>query len=311
MRNTLPERRSRYVRCRLPLVLALLLPLIAGCGRQAPPASTGKLRVVTTMSILQDMINRVGGDRVEVQNIIPMGAGPESYQPKPQDAAAIAAADIVFYNGTGLEDWLQDLFESAGGTAQPRIGLSDGLPAIGASAEFSAGNPHFWLDPQYGIKYVERIRDALSTLDPEHAATYRANAQAYIAELRALDSRLAEQANKIPLSQRKFVTNHDAFPYFARRYGFRIVDTILPSAEAQLSAAHVRQLVEKIRAENVRVIFAESQFRPEIARQLAEDAAIAVVATLYTDTLGPDAPTYAAMLEYNMQQIVSALTSAP
>ena len=299
--------RPAATRWRYAVLLVLLCPLCIGCGRQPPARADGKLQVVTTMSILQDMIQRVGGEHVEVRNILPVGAGPESYQPKPQDAAAIAAAKIVFYNGTGLEDWLQDLFESAGGAGQPRVALSDGLPALDATEEFSRGNPHFWLDPQFGITYVERIRDALSRVDPEHAASYHANAQAYIAELRALDARLLEQANKIPLSQRKLVTNHDAFPYFAKRYGFRVVGTILPSAEAQLSAAQIKRLVETIKAEQVPAIFAESQFRPEITRQLAADANVKTVATLYTDSLGPGTPTYADMLQYNMNQIVSAL----
>ena len=288
---------------------ALVGLLLAGCGRPAPAAS-GKLQVVTTMSILEDMISRVGGDQVEVRNVLPPGAGPESYQPRPGDAAAIAAAQIVFFNGTGLEDWIEDLFATAGGADQPRISLSEGLPAIGANEEFSSGNPHFWLDPRYGMRYVERIRDELSSVDPEHAETYHANANAYLQELRALDARLLEQANTIPPEQRKLITNHDAFPYFAQRYGFEVIGTILPSADAGLSAGQVKHLVDLIKAENVRAIFAESQFRPEITRQLAEDAGVETVATLYTDTLGEQAPTYVAMLEYNMAQIVSALSAS-
>jgi zinc/manganese transport system substrate-binding protein/manganese/iron transport system substrate-binding protein len=262
------------------------------------------------MSILQDMIHHVGGERVEVRNIIPMGAGPESYQPKPQDVRATAAAQIVFYNGTGLEDWLKGLFDAAGRPGQRRVGLSDGLPAIDKSSEFSAGNPHFWLDPQYGITYVERIRDELRAADKDGAATYSANAQAYIAELRALDAKLAEQAIRIPLQQRKLVTNHDAFPYFAARYGFQIVGNILPNADSQLSAARIKQLADLIKVQHVRAIFAESQFRPEITRQIAEDAGVKIIATLYTDSLGKDAPTYTAMLQYDMNQIVSALLSS-
>ena len=289
--------------------MSLALLLVAGCGRQPAGNATGKLQVVTTMNILQDMITRVGGDLVEVRNILPPGAGPESYQPRPGDAAAIAAAKIVFYNGTGLEGWIEDLFSTAGGTDQPRVSLSEGLPALDANEEFSSGNPHFWLDPQYGMHYVERIRDGLIGVDPEHAETYRANAARYLEELRELDQRLLEQANKIPSERRKLITNHDAFPYFARRYGFQVIGTILPSADAGLSAGQVKQLVDLIKAENVRAIFAESQFEPEVTRQLAEDAGVETIATLYTDTLGEQAPTYVAMLEYNMTQIVSALST--
>lgn len=305
------------MRCRLTLALrcaslrlaatVVLLLFLAGCGAQ-PAADAGqRLRVVTTMSILQDMIQQVGGNRVEVRNIIPLGAGPESYQPKPQDAQAIASAKVVFYNGTGLEDWLKRLFESAGSPDQRRVALSEGLPALDKSDQFSAGNPHFWLDPQYGITYVERIRDTLSAVDSDGAAVYRSNTERYTAELRSLDAKLQDQVTTIPAAQRKLVTNHDAFPYFAKRYGFQIIGNLLPSADAQLSAAQVKQLVDRIKAEHVRAIFAESQFRPEVTRQLAQDAGIKTVATLYTDTLGPDVPSYASMLQYDMDQIVSAL----
>jgi ABC-type Zn uptake system ZnuABC Zn-binding protein ZnuA len=308
MRHLAPSHRRLYGTCRL-ITAGLIVVLLAGCGRQQAASSGDKLQVVTTMAILQDMISRVGGDLVEVRNILPPGAGPESYQPKPGDAAAISAAKIVFYNGTGLEGWLNDLFTTAGGTNQPRISLSEGLPAIGASEEFNSGNPHFWLDPQYGMIYVERIRDGLSVADPEHAAAYRANADTYLAELRALDSRLLEQANTVPIDKRKLITNHDAFPYFAQRYGFEVIGTILPSADTGLSAGQVKQLIDLIKAQNVQAIFAESQFKPEITQQLAKDAGVKTVATLYTDTLDEHAPTYMAMLEYNMNQIVSALLS--
>ncbi len=289
------------------IIIAILILLATGCGRQETATSGDRLQVVTTMAILQDMIMHVGGDLVDVRNILPPGAGPESYQPRPGDAAAIAAAKIVFYNGTGLESWLNDLFATAGGTDQPRISLSEGLPAIGANEQFSAGNPHFWLDPHYGMTYVERIRDGLSKVDPQNAAVYRKNADAYLAELQKLDSRLMEQANTIPPEKRKLITNHDAFPYFARRYGFEVLGTILPSSDANLSAGQLKELIDLIKAQNVQAIFAESQFRPEITRQLAEDAGVKTVATLYTDTLGDQAPTYMSMLEYDMNQIVTAL----
>lgn len=301
--QVIPFTRLRGIRW---IALGLLL-LLVGCGQQSAAVSSDKLQVVTTMAILQDMITQVGGDLVEVRNILPPGAGPESYQPKPGDAAAIAAAKIVFYNGTGLESWLDDLFTTAGGADQPRISLSHGLTAIGANEEFSAGNPHFWLDPQHGMTYVERIRDGLIAVNPDNAAAYRANADTYLAELRALDTRLLEQANTVPAAQRKLITNHDAFPYFAQRYGFEVIGTILPSPDASLSAGQLKQLIDLIKAQNVHAIFAEAQFRPEITRQLAQDAGVQTVATLYTDTLGEQAPTYVAMLEYDMQQIVSAL----
>jgi ABC-type Zn uptake system ZnuABC Zn-binding protein ZnuA len=292
----------------LVLLAALVLP---ACGAGAGP-STGdrQIKVVTTMSVLADMIRNVGGDRVSVENIIPVGAGPEDYQPTPQDARKIAAADVVFFNGHGLEAWLGDLFTSAGRPGQPQIAISEGLPAIGADDEFPEGNPHFWLSATLGARYVEKIRDGLARADPAGSTTYAENAERYTAQLLALDDELKQQAASIPAPARKIVTNHDAFPYFAQAYGFTIVGDLLGNPESEPSAGDLARLVQAIRRENIRAIFAEAQFSPRLAQTLADEAGVKVVAELYTDTLGEagsPAPTYVDMLRYDMREIVAAL----
>jgi zinc/manganese transport system substrate-binding protein/manganese/iron transport system substrate-binding protein len=320
MRSDIDMGAPRYRRSIGRMGLALLLPLLIACGSApgigTPAASTPqpsdrqKLSVITTMSVLIDMVAQVGGERVAARNIIPVGAGPEDYQPTPQDAQAIAEADIVFYNGHGLEQWLDKLFESAGQPGQPRVAVSDGLPAIEASAAFAGGNPHFWLSAALGAKYVEKIRDSLIQIDPGGKGNYQTRAGAYIGELLQLDAELKEQAESIPAERRKIVTNHDAFPYFAQEYGFTIVGNLLGSAETDLSAGDMAQLVEQIEQQHVRAIFAESQFSPRLTQALADEAGVTVIATLYTDTLGAPGSgvdTYADMLRYDMRVIVGAL----
>lgn len=319
-----------------PSILALiLLGLIglAGCGTTAPAPTTTSatnptsaieavpplatntvgttIRAVTTMSILADMVNNVGGDRVAAENIIPIGAGPEDYQSTPQDAQKIAGADILFYNGFGLEEWLDPLFESAGKPDMPRVAVATGLAGIDADDEFTQGNPHFWMSAANGVTYVANIRDALIKLDPAGEAVYTANAARYTEQLNALNTELKQQAATLPEADRRLVTNHDAFPYFAREYGFTIIGNLLANPEAQPSAGEIAQLVETIKRENVKAVFSESQFNPKLTQTLADEAGVSVVAGLYTDTLGEPGSaeaTYIDMLRSNMTTIVDALS---
>jgi zinc/manganese transport system substrate-binding protein/manganese/iron transport system substrate-binding protein len=302
------------------LLLSLLLSA-CGAGAAAEPgvstsAAAGgeparrQIRAVTTMSVLADMIQQVGGERVLAENIIPVGAGPEDYQPAPQDAQKIAEADIVFFNGHGLEGWLEDLFASAGKPDQPRVEVSAGLQAVGVGGEeFKEGNPHFWLSAAYGGKYAERIRDGLIAVDPDGKATYEANASTYIAQLSALNAELKQQAATIPEASRKLVTNHDAFPYFAQEYGFTVVGDILGNPESEPAAGDLARLAQEIKAQNVKAIFSEAQFSPRLIETISQEAGVQVVANLFTDTLDPEAGvgTYVDLLRYNMRTVVEAL----
>ncbi len=291
----------------------------AATGAPAPtaaPAATapamGKtIKAVTTMSILADMVKQVGGDRVEAENIIPIGAGPEDYQPTPQDAQKIAGADIVFYNGHGLEEWISDLLKSAARPGQPQIAVSEGLAAVDVGSEdFKEGNPHFWMSAAYGAKYVEKIRDGLIQIDPAGKDAYTKNADTYMKQLMDLNAELKQQAETIPQAERKMVTNHDAFPYFAKEYGFTIVGNILGNPEAELSAGDLAKLTTAIREQKVKAVFSESQFNPKVAKTLADEAGVHVVADLYTDTLGDagsGGTSYVDMLRFDMKTIVDAL----
>lgn len=185
-------------------------------------------------------------------------------------------------------------------------------PAGGHHHHHDHGDPHFWLDPNLVVKYVENIRDALSKADPAGAAIYAANAEAYIARLKELDAWIAEQVAQIPPDQRKLVTNHESFGYFADRYGFQVIGTIVPniSPMAQPSAQQLARLVDRVREAGVKAIFLETGTNPKLAEQLAQETGIRVVTELYshsiTDASGP-APTYLDMMRYNTRAIVEAL----
>lgn len=292
---------------KLLMVSGLLMLAAAGCGGASGTggvASTGtgegKVKVATTISVLQDMVRNVGGDRVDVFSIVPVGGSPETFQPSPSETRRVAESKVVFQNGEGLEEWLSGFMDNAGGN-QKVVTLSDGLPAID-------NNPHFWLNVKYGEHYVERIRDTLIKIDPAGADVYRQNAARYLNELQQLDNYVRQQSDSIPADRRKLVTFHDAFPYFAQAYGFDLVGVVLQNPNAEPSSRQVADLVNKIREQHVPAIFVEPQFNPKLGDTIAREANVKVYET-YTDTLvnNPSGDSYIAMMRTDIDTIAKAL----
>ncbi|HEY7969299.1 MAG TPA: metal ABC transporter substrate-binding protein [Candidatus Limnocylindrales bacterium] len=286
------------------IVLTACVPARAAIGPSADPDA---LRVTATTTVLADIVKSVGGARTSVQSIVPPGVGPEDYEPRPADARSIADAQLIVSNGVGLDTFLDRLIRSAGGDSAPRLVLGDGLPAIEVDGE---PNPHFWLDPTIVRDgYLPKIVDALSEAAPKDRPTFEANAAAFAKQLTALDSELAAQVATIPPANRKLVTFHDAFPYFARHFGFDLVGVVLANVGQEPTPADLAALVQKVKAAGVKAVFSEAQFNPKLAQTLAQEAGVQqVVTTLYNDALGPaPADTYPGMMRWNMQQIVDAL----
>lgn len=294
----------------------LLVACGSGSGSSSPAGGTtpsgatpmaGALPVVTTTTVFADIVRNVGGNRTSVRSIIPPGVGPEDYEPKPEDAKALADARLIVSNGAGLDDFLDRLVGSAGAQA-PRLVLGDGIPTITVNGE---ANPHFWLDPTLVKQfYLPAIAAKLSEVDPEGKATYDANVTAYGATLDALDTELKASIDQIPTENRKLVTFHDAFPYFARHFGFELVGVVLENVGGEPSAADLAVLVAKVKAAHVKAVFSEAQFSPKLSQTLADEAGVShVVTTLYNDALGPaPADTYLGLMRWNVAEIVAALT---
>ena len=298
----------RFGLTRALVALAVAASLLAGCGPSGvAPSDDGKLDVVATTTVFADIVRHVAGDRATVISIIPAGAGPEDYEPKPDDAIKLANADLIVSNGVGLDDFLDRLIEAAGEGSVPRLVLGEGIPTIDVDGE---PNPHFWLDPSIvASHYVPAISAALTRLDPAGAATYTANASAYVGQIEAMDQANVAKIETIPVANRKLVTFHDAFPYFAKHYGFEVIGVILSNVGQEPTASELAALVDTIRAAHVKAVFSEAQFSPELAHTLAEEAGITtVVTTLYNDTVGPPPnDTYLTMMEWNVNEIVQAL----
>lgn len=291
--------------------VAALLLLAAGCTA-APAPGSGRPKAVATINILADFVAQVAGERVEVTSLIPVGGDPHTYEPVPRDVQRVAESQIVFYNGLGLEKWLEELIENAGGR-RVSVELTRGLrPAKQREGRYRGDpDPHLWMDPVFAKKYVENARDALVSFDPAGRATYERHAARYLRELDALHAWIHEQVARIPPHRRKLVTTHDAFRYFGHRYGFKVVGTIWGiSTEDEPSAQEIARLVEAIRRERVPAVFVETTINPKLMERVAREAGVRIGQQLYGDSLGPpgsDADTYVKMMRHNVRAIVEAL----
>ena len=279
-----------------------------------PTQTPGLPRILAVESFLADIAQNVAGDRLTVEALIPLGVDPHAYQPTPRDAAKVADCSVLIVNGAGIEAFLDPLLVNAGGQRRV-ITASAGLtPRPDAQGEHPQGDPHFWLDPNRVIQYVENIRAGLSQADPEGASVYAANAAAYIEQLKALDLWIAQQAATVQPERRLLVTNHESLGYFADRYGFTVVGAVIPSVstDASPTAQQMAALIEQIKATGAPAIFLETGANPQLAQQIAAETGVKVVADLYTHSLSaPDgpAPTYIDMMKYNVSRIVAGCQS--
>jgi ABC-type Zn uptake system ZnuABC Zn-binding protein ZnuA/ABC-type Mn2+/Zn2+ transport system permease subunit len=304
---------TRLARPRALLALLATL-LLAGCG--ASTGAGGSVSVVATTTQVGDWARAVGGGDAAVHQILQPNTDPHEYEPRPKDVEATAGAKLVFESGDELDNWMAKVVRQAGG--DPRVVvLGDRvpvrLPGEASGPEASRFDPHWWHDTRNAEAAVRAIRDALAAADPAHRAAYARRAAAYLRRLRALDRRLAACLARLPRAERKLVTDHDAFGYFARRYGLDVVGAVIPSqtTQAQPSAGATARLVELIRREHVRAVFPESSLNRRLAETIARETGATSRFTLFGDTLGPAGSagaTYLGMLRANADAIVRGLS---
>lgn len=289
---------------RIPALLlaAACAALLAGCGSDA---GDGRPTIVATTTEAADLARGVAGDRAQVRGILEPNSDPHDYEVRPGDVKALARARLVIRSGGDLDEWLGGAIDSAGADA-PVVDL---LETVGAEGE----DPHWWQDPRRAEAAVTAIGAALAKADPAGAATYEANARRSAARLRALDASVRRCIAKIPEGERTLVTTHDALGYYARRYGLRVVGTVIPSlsTQAQASAGDLATLVDTIRREHVRAIFAESSVNAGVEDAIAQETGARVGRPLWADALGPkgsSGETYEGSIRSNTAAIVEGLT---
>ncbi|MGN7380553.1 metal ABC transporter substrate-binding protein [Paenibacillus sp. SAFN-117] len=319
-------RELRPIIVKITLLLLVLL-WVAGCAPDNRPTDSSggssgqqndKLKVVATYSIIYDIVRNVGGDRVEVVSLAPVGSDPHEYDPLPADVKNTADADAVFYNGMNLEagnSWFEKLLEAThkDGPDAPVFQISDGVEPLFLTSAGSEGeiDPHAWLDIRNGIRYAENVRDALILIDPEHETDYKANAELYIAELDKLHREAVERFNHIPEDKRILVTSEGAFKYFSRAYGFEAQYIWEINSEKQGTPSQLITIIDLIRDNQVPVLFLETSVDPRSMEMVSEDTGAPIGGTVFTDSLGKpgtDGDTYLKMMKRNIDTILNGLT---
>jgi ABC-type Zn uptake system ZnuABC Zn-binding protein ZnuA/ABC-type Mn2+/Zn2+ transport system permease subunit len=294
---------------------AALAALAAGCGGTGS-AGAGQIKVVSTTTQIGDWARTVGGERAKVVQLLKPNTDPHDYEPRPSDVRETAEAKVVLLNGDRLDQWMGDVVKQAGG--DPTVVDLGGrapvkVPGERQGEEASRFDPHWWHDPRNAEAAVTAIRDALTRANPDAKAVYARNAAEYLTKLRALDQGIVRCLDGVPAPQRKLVTDHDAFNYFARRYGIEVVGAVIPSqtTQAQPSAGEVAKLSQLIRRERVKAVFPESSINPKLAQAIARQTGASSNLTLYGDTLGPEdsrGATYLSMERANADAMVRGFT---
>lgn len=305
---------------RLSLVtLVLVLVLMAGCSNQA--RRPGKLRVVVTYSVLGDLVKNVAADCAEIVVLVGPDGDAHTFEPTPKDGIGLADADLVFENGIGFEPWLDKLHAASNSKAR-RVVVTQGLAILEGECNHNdkvgekhehEDDPHVWHEVENSIHMVGIIRDKLAEVDPVNSEKYKTNSTKYLKRLEALDLWVLAQVEILPKDRRKLVTSHDTFGYFANRYGFQVLGTLLSSFSTEASdpsPVTFSKLVESIKAAKVPAIFAENTQNPKVMERLAHEAGVKLAPPLFTDALGkPGTPgdTYENMIRSNVTTIVDAL----
>jgi ABC-type Zn uptake system ZnuABC Zn-binding protein ZnuA len=306
---------------RLPILLAGCLVLVVGSGLLAAcdePADDGTVNVVATVSPITNIVQNIGGELVTVTGIVPEGTNSHTFEPAPSDARAMAEADVVFMNGLHLEEPTRELAE-----ANVREGIE--IVELGSMTispdeyifDFSfpreAGdpNPHLWTNPPYAKRYAEIVEEKLSELDPDQTDLYQQNYEVFAERIDELDAAVREATETVPPEDRKLLTYHDSFPYFAREYGWEVIGAIQPSDFAEPTAQDVASLIDQVRKEQVPAIFGSEVFPSPVLEQIAAETGADYVSDLRDDDLpgenGDRDHSYIGLMVFDLRTIVSAL----
>jgi zinc/manganese transport system substrate-binding protein len=270
-----------------------------------------KLPVMASFSILGDLVQVVGGDRVAVTTLVGPDEDAHVFEPKAVDAKNLLQTRLLVTNGLGFEPWAQKLAKSAGYKGQTVV-ASQGVTArtmIGEKGKVET-DPHAWQDPTHIATYVRNIAVALSRLDPAGSTVYQANSAAYVKQLETLDEEAKTAFAAIAADKRKVITSHDAFGYFGARYGIRFLAPQGMSTDAEPSAKEVAKLIRQIQKEKIKAVFVENMSNPKLLAQLSKDAGVTVGPSLYVDALskaGGPADTYLKMIRHNVTQLAAGM----
>jgi ABC-type Zn uptake system ZnuABC Zn-binding protein ZnuA len=298
-------------------VLTALAVVAAACG-DGPSGRGEGLHVVTTVSPITNIVQNVAGTRAQVTGIVPEGTNSHTFEPAPSDAGAMAEADVVFVNGLHLEEPTLELAEANVRDGVEIVQLGDRTISpdeyifdFSFPEEQGDPNPHLWTNPPYAKRYAEIVKDTLSELDPDNAHFYERNYEAFADRIDELDRVVREVTDTVPPENRKLLTYHDSFPYFAREYGWSVVGAIQPSDFAEPTAQDVARLIDQVREEQVPAIFGSEVFASPVLEQIAAETGADYIDDLRDDDLPGEAGdpdhSYLGLMVFDFRTFMGAL----
>lgn len=275
-----------------------------------PAVADERYKVVTTFTLFADITRQIGGDRVQVHSITKPGADIHSYQPTPRDILAAQDAQLILWHGMNLELWFEKFYRNL--PQVPKVQITQGIEPLGISEGSYRGkpNPHAWMSAQNAAIYIDNIRRALSELDPEGEAVYRANAERYTEQVVAMMERFKQALTALPEERRWLVSSEGAFSYLARDLGLKELYIWPINADAQATPQQMRRVIDKVRSEQIPAVFSESTVSDKPAKQVAKEADSRYGGVLYVDSLSaPDGPVpdYLSLLRVTGETIVEGL----
>ena len=309
--------RSRWI---VLLVFSWALA-IGGC-REKPssraPAEPAKLKIVTTVAPITSIVENVVGDKADVAGIIPEGVNSHTFEPIPSDSKLLSSADLIVFNGLDLETPTEKLAQAnlkkgavTYSLGDKTIKEADYIYDFSFPKEQGHPNPHLWLNPEYALRYATLARDELARVDPKNKTTYEENAAQFSKKIEALDQAIKAAIQTIPPKNRRLLTYHDSWPYFARRYGFQVIGAVQPSDFSDPSPREVMRLIDQIRREKVPAVFGSEVFPSPVLEQIAREAKSRYIDKLRDDELpgkpGDARHSYIGMMLDNMTIMFEAL----
>lgn len=304
------------------LVLAFCcLCLTASCEKKEQnrqPSAEQKLKVVTTVAPITSIVENIAGDKIKITGIIPEGINSHTFEPIPSDSKLLAGADLIILNGLDLETPTMNLAQanlqngaSIFSLGDKTVQQTDYIYDFSFPKDKGHPNPHLWLNPQYAMRFATLVRDELTRLDAKNKQSYEDNTAAFLKKLEALDQAIKDASGTIPPNNRRLLTYHDSWPYFARRYGFQVIGAVQPSDFADPSPKEVIRLIEQIRREKVPAVFGSEVFPSPVLQQIAKESKSRYIDKLRDDELpgkpGEPHHSYIGMMVENMTIMFEAL----
>ena len=289
--------------------IILITTLLIGCGSKDNKTKSGKIRTVSSITIINDIVKNIGGDKIEAVSICGVGLDPHTYKPKPNDPRLISESDIVFINGFALEHWIEEMVRNAGGNKKV-VTVTEGLTPMTDEKGYGDPDPHAWFNVQNVKTYASNVEKALSDYDKPNAQYYKQNLESYLKKLDSLDAWIKTEIAMIPQEKRVLITSHDAFRYFGKAYGLEVRGLQGISTEAKAQTEDVKKLIDLIKERKLSSVFIETSVNPKLLEEISRETGAKVGGTLYSDSVGDEGTfegTYIGAVTHNVNTIVNAL----